>query len=227
MNQKLAKRVVAEFAGTAFLLAGVVGSGIMGERLAAGNVALALLANTVATSAVLIALILTFGPISGAHLNPVVTLSFSVRGETSLHEAAAYILAQVAGAISGVVIANLMFELPMISLARHSRSGFAQILSEVIATLGLVLIIRIGAKFQPRTIAFAVGMYIAAAYWFTSSTSFANPAVTVARALSDTFTGIKLADVPAFVLAQFFGAVAATALASWLIKDRGMERKNE
>jgi len=227
MNQSLAKRVVAEFVGTAFLLAGVVGSGIMGDRLAAGSVAIALLANTVATAAMLIALISAFGPISGAHLNPVVTLSFGLTDGTSFRDMLAYLLAQLAGALAGVFIANLMFGLPLITLSGHRRSGPAQMLSEFVATLGLVLVIRICAKFRPGTVAFAVGMYIAAGYWFTSSTSFANPAVTFVRSLSDTFTGIRLVDVPVFIMAQLFGGAAATLLAVWLIKDTPVRRAYE
>jgi len=215
VNGNLARRIVAEGLGTAFLLAAVVGSGIMAERLAGGNVALALLANTIATSAALVSLILTFGPISGAHLNPVVTLVFTTRD--NLRESVAYILAQVGGAIAGVVTANLMFSLPPMSLSHHTRSGRAQFFSECVATLGLLVVIRVGVKFQPRTIAFAVAAYIAAAYWFTASTSFANPAVTLARSLTDTFTGIRPVDVPAFLLAQLVGLLAAMSLTRWLI----------
>lgn len=215
MNGSLARKLVAEGLGTAFLLAAVVGSGIMAERLAGGNVAIALLANTIATGTALVALILTFGPISGAHLNPVVTLGFTRRN--NLRESIAYVVAQFAGAIAGVVTANLMFSLPAINLSRHTRSGGAQFFSELIATFGLVVLIQVCAKVQPRMIAFAVAAYITAAYWFTSSTSFANPAVTLARSLTDTFTGIRPSDVPLFVLAQLIGAAAATVLTCWLI----------
>jgi glycerol uptake facilitator-like aquaporin len=199
------------------LLAAVVGSGIMAERLSSGNAALALLANTVATGAALLALILTFSPISGAHLNPVVTLSFTFRSNFSGRDAFPYVVAQFIGAIAGVVAANAMFGLPAISLSTHARAGAAQVFSECVATFGLVLVIRLCARLHPRMIAFAVAAYIAAAYWFTSSTSFANPAVTVARSLSDSFTGIRPRDVPAFVLAELVGAGLATLLASWLL----------
>lgn len=201
------------------LLAAVVGSGIMAERLSAGNAALALLANTIATGAALLALILTFGPISGAHLNPAVTLSFTFRSNFPGGAAFPYVVAQLIGAICGVAAANLMFGLPAISLSTHVRSGAAQIFSECFATFGLVLVIRLCARLQPRMIAFAVAAYITAAYWFTSSTSFANPAVTIARSLSDTFTGIRPWDVPAFVLAELVGAGLATLLAGWLIPE--------
>src|SRR5437762_2036918 len=175
-KNKMLRRLAAEFIGTAMLLAAVVGSGIMAERLSGGNVAIALLANTVATGAALIALILTFNPISGAHLNPAVTLSFVSQGELAGRDAFAYIAAQFVGAVAGVASANLMFSLPPIFFSRHQRSGAAQIFSEFVATFGLVLVIRVCAKLQPRMVAFAVGAYIMAAYWFTASTSFANPA---------------------------------------------------
>ena len=215
MSSNLTRKIVAEGLGTAFLLAAVVGSGIMAERLAGGNAAVALLANTLATSAALVSLILTFGPISGAHLNPVVTLAFTTRDK--LRESVAYILAQVGGAIAGVVTANLRFNLPPMFLSRRARSGGAQFFSECVATLGLVVVVRVCVKFQTRLIAFAVAAYIAAAYWFTASTSFANPAVTLARSLTDTFTGIRPLDVPLFVLAQLVGALAAMSLTHWLI----------
>src|ERR1051325_10551930 len=182
----LARRLAAEAVATAMLLAAVVGSGIMAERLGGGNVAIALLANTIATGAALVALILTFAPVSGAHLNPLVTLSFVTR--ENLRESIGYVFAQVCGAVAGVMLANIMFSLSPVSFSRHERAGPAQLFSEVVATFGLVLVIQLCAKFQPRMIAFAVGAYITAAYWFTASTSFANPAVTLARSLSDTFT---------------------------------------
>jgi glycerol uptake facilitator-like aquaporin len=213
----LARRTAAEALATAFLLAGVVGSGIMAERLAGGNNAIALLANTIATGAALVMLILTFSPVSGAHMNPVVTLAFSTTN--NLRESAAYMFAQFVGATAGAVAANLMFSLPPLFPSHHPRSGRALWLSEVVATFGLVLVIRVCAKVQPRMIAFAVGAYITAAYWFTSSTSFANPAVTLARSLSDTFTGIRPADVPAYVVAQLVGAGLAILLVRWLIPD--------
>ncbi len=213
----LARRLVAEAVATAMLLAAVVGSGIMADRLAGGNMAIALLANTVATGAALTALILTFGPVSGAHMNPVVTLSFVTR--ETLRESIAYVFAQVCGAVAGVTTANIMFSLAPLSLSHHERAGPAQLFSEVIATFGLVLVIQLCARFQPRMIAFAVGAYISAAYWFTASTSFANPAVTLARSLSDTFIGIRPIDVPAFVLAEFAGGAIAVLLFRWLILD--------
>ncbi len=197
------------------MLAAVVGSGIMAERLAGGNTAVALLANTIATAGALVALILTFGPISGAHLNPAVTLAFTTKG--NVKASVLYVCAQVAGAIAGVVIANLMFNLPSVFPSQHARASVAMFLSEAVATLGLVLIIRVCAAMQPRMIAFAVAAYIAAAYWFTSSTSFANPAVTIARSLTDTFTGIRPLDVPPFVAAQLLGTALAIVLAGWLV----------
>ena len=217
MKYNLARRVVAEALGTAILLAAVVGSGIMAERLAGGNIAITLLANTIATGAALVALILAFGPISGAHLNPAVTLGFAFQSELRQRDAVAYICAQFAGAAVGVATANLMFSVPPIFWSRHDRGGAAQMFSEFVATLGLVLVIQSSAKLQPRMVAFAVGGYITAAYWFTSSTSFANPAVTLARSFSDTFAGIRLANVPMFVIAELGGAAAATLLTRWLI----------
>jgi glycerol uptake facilitator-like aquaporin len=213
----LARRIVAEFVGTAFLVAAVVGSGIMGERLAGGNLAIALLANTIATGAALAALILTFGPISGAHFNPAVTLADAMERGVTWAVAACYIPAQCAGAVCGAVAAHLMFGLPAISLSHHSRSGSAQVFSEFVATFGLVCVIWGCSRQRSAAVPFAVAAYITAAYWFTSSTSFANPAVTMARALSDTFAGIRPADVPLFVAAQFAGALAATLLFRWLV----------
>jgi glycerol uptake facilitator-like aquaporin len=212
------RRVTAECLGTAFLLAAVVGSGIMGERLAGGNVALALLANTLATGAALVVLILTFGPISGAHLNPVVTLAEAWQGGLAWREAPGYLAAQTAGALAGVALAHLMFGEPLFSAARHVRDGPAQLLSEFVATFGLVSVIAGCARHRPAAVPFAVGAYIAAAYWFTASTSFANPAVTLARSVSDTFAGIRPADVPGFVAAQALGATAATLTMRWLIR---------
>jgi glycerol uptake facilitator-like aquaporin len=224
MRQPLAKRVVAEALGTFFLLAAVVGSGIMAERLANGNTALALLANTAATGAALIALIISFAPLSGAHFNPVVTLSFALRHDLLWREVAVYLLAQVAGGIGGVIAANLMFGLPAVFLSQHSRTGMAQVFSEFIATLGLVSVILAASRSTVAVVAVAVGAYISAAYWFTASTSFANPAVTVARSLSDTFAGIRPADAPGFVLAQLAGGIAATVLFRWLIPIESEER---
>ena len=217
MRQPLAKRVVAEALGTFFLLAAVVGSGIMAERLANGNTALALLANTAATGAALIALIISFAPLSGAHFNPVVTLSFGLRHDLPWSEVPFYLLAQLAGGIGGVIGANLMFGLPAVFLSNHPRTGMAQLFSEFIATLGLLSVILAASRSTIAVVAVAVGAYISAAYWFTASTSFANPAVTVARSLSDTFAGIRPVDAPGFILAQLAGGVAATLLFGWLM----------
>ena len=213
----LGRRLTAESVGTALLLAGVVGSGIMGERLAGGNVALALLANTVATGAVLLALILTFGPISGAHLNPAVTLADAWAGGGPWRHVPGYLLAQVGGAFAGVAVAHLMFGEPLFALSHHARSGLPQLWSEFVATFGLLAVIRGGVRHRPATLPFAVAAYITAAYWFTASTSFANPAVTLARAATATFTGIRPADAPGFIVAQLLGAGAATALFRWLV----------
>ncbi len=199
------------------LLATVVGSGIMGERLAGGNVALALLANTVATGAMLVALILTFGPLSGAQLNPAVTLAVAWEGRLPWADVPAYVGAQLGGAFVGVAVANLMFDLPLFSLSQHVRRGPSQMLSEFVATFGLLTVIWGCARLRSTAAApFAVGAYITAAYWFTASTSFANPAVTLARAASDTFAGIRPVDVPGFVVAQLLGAIAATGVLRWL-----------
>jgi len=221
----VARRAVAEAIGTAFLLAAVVGSGIMGDRLAGGNVAIALLANTIATGAALVALILTFGPISGAHFNPAVTLADAWQGGLAWRDAPSYLAAQVAGAFGGVIAAHLMFGEPVFSVSHHARSGGAQLFSEFIATFGLLSVIWGCARLRSSAVPFAVGAYITAAYWFTASTSFANPAVTLARAASDTFAGIRPADAPGFIVAQLAGAGAATALFRWLVpslpKDAG------
>ena len=217
MHSPLKKRVVAEALGTFFLLAAVVGSGIMAERLANGNSAVALLANTAATGGALVALIITFGSLSGAHFNPVVTLVFASRGDLPWSDAPFYLLAQFIGAIGGVMAANMMFELPVVSLSQHTRSGLPQMLSEFIATLGLLAVILGASRLHVGAVALAVGGYISAAYWFTASTSFANPAVTVARALSDTFAGIRPADVPAFIVAQCAAAILATLIFRWLL----------
>ncbi len=211
----LTRRVTAELVGTAFLLAAVVGSGIMGERLAGGNAAVALLANTLATGAALAALILTFGPISGAHFNPAVTLADASQGGLAWREVPAYLGAQIVGAFLGVAIAHLMFGLPLLFASRHERSGMRQIFSEFIATFGLMAVIWGCSWFRSAMTPFAVAAYITAAYWFTSSTSFANPAVTLARSASDTFVGIRPVDVPGFIVAQLLGAAAATLLFRW------------
>jgi glycerol uptake facilitator-like aquaporin len=211
------RALVAEFTGTAMLLATVVGSGIMGERLANGNVAIALLANTLATGAALVALILTFGPVSGAHFNPAVSLADASQGGISWPDAAIYVVAQIMGALVGVAVADAMFGEPVYAWSQHARSGFPQVLSECVATFGLLSVIWGCARRRPDVVPFAVGAYITAAYWFTSSTSFANPAVTLARSVTNTFAGIRLADVPGFVVGQTAGAVAATALFRWLV----------
>jgi glycerol uptake facilitator-like aquaporin len=211
----LIRRVTAELIGTAMLLAAVIGSGIMGERLAGGNLGVALLANTLATGAALMALILTFGPISGAHFNPAVTLADASQGGIAWREVPAYIGAQIFGAFVGVAIAHVMFGLPLFFASRHARAGMRQMFSEFIATFGLVTVIWGCVRFRSAMVPFAVAAYIMAAYWFTSSTSFANPAVTLARAASDTFAGIRPVDAPGFILAQLFGAAVATLLFRW------------
>jgi glycerol uptake facilitator-like aquaporin len=213
----LARRAVAEGVGTALLLATVVGSGIMGERLAGGNVAIALLANTIATGAGLVALILTFGPISGAHFNPAVTLADATQGGVAWRSVPAYVAAQLGGAFVGVATAHIMFGEPLFSASRHARAGLGQATSEFVATFGLLSVIWGCARRRSDAVPFAVGAYITAAYWFTASTSFANPAVTLARAATDTFAGIRPADTPAFVAAELAGAAAATLLFRWLV----------
>lgn len=217
MRFGLYPRITAEFVGTAFLLAAVVGSGIMGERLSAGNIAVALLANTIATGAALVALILTFGPVSGAHFNPAVTLADASQRGIPWSEVPGYVIAQISGAYLGVACAHLMFGLPLFSASRHARSGIPQMFSEFIATFGLLSVIWGCSRLRSSVVPFAVGAFITAAYWFTASTSFANPAVALARAASDTFSGIRPADVPGFIAAQLLGAAAATALFRWLV----------
>ena len=212
----LARRATAEAVGTALLLATVVGSGIMAERLSGGNVGLALLANALATGAGLVALILTFGPISGAHLNPAVSLADASQGGLPWREVPAYLAAQVAGAFGGVALAHGMFGEPLFTASRHVRSGPAQLLSEVVATFGLLCVIWGCSRRRSQSVPFAVAAYIVAAYWFTGSTSFANPAVTLARSATDTFAGVRPADAPGFVIAQLVGATLATALFRWL-----------
>jgi glycerol uptake facilitator-like aquaporin len=213
----LPRRFVAEAIGTALLLATVIGSGIMGERLCGGNVAIALLANTIATGAGLGALILTFGPISGAHFNPAVTLADATQGGIAWRDVPAYLAAQVAGAFAGVAAAHAMFGEPVFFASQHVRTGMAQWFSEFVATFGLLATIWGVVRHRSSAVPFAVGAYITAAYWFTSSTSFANPAVTMARAASDTFAGIRPVDAPAFIVAQLLGAGAATILFRWLV----------
>ncbi len=212
----LPQRAFAEWLGTAFLLTAVVGSGVMAERLAGGNMALALLCNTIPTGAILVVLILMFGPVSGAHFNPAVTLAFALDREVTWMDAAIYIVAQFAGAIVGVWIAHLMFELPIWQLSLTERSGTGQWLAEAVATFGLLLTIFGVAARTPSAVPYAVGLYITAAYWFTASTSFANPAVTIARSLSDTFAGIAPHAVAAFITAQLIGAALAIPLARFL-----------
>ncbi len=213
---RLARPLVAEVLGTAFLLATVIGSGIMAERLAGGNAALALLGNTLPTGAILVVLILVFGPVSGAHLNPAVSLVFALRGELPWSALAPYVAAQVFGAVLGMFAAHLMFDVPLLQLATKVRGGGGQWFAEAVATFGLLLAI-LGCLARTATaVPYAVGLYITAAYWFTASTSFANPAVTIARTLSDTFAGIAPTSAPAFMAAQFAGALLALALARWL-----------
>jgi len=212
----LLKKVVAEALGTALLLATVVGSGIMAEQLAGGNVALALLANTIATGAGLVALILTFGPISGAHFNPAVTLADATQGGVAWRDVPAYLAAQVLGAFAGVAAAHVMFEKALFSASQHVRTGASQLFSEFVATFGLLAVIWGVSRRHAQYTPFAVGAYITAAYWFTASTSFANPAVTLARAASNTFAGIRPLDAPGFIVAQLVGALAATVVFRWL-----------
>jgi glycerol uptake facilitator-like aquaporin len=216
-NPTLGRRLVAEAVGTALLLATVVGSGIMAERLAGGNVAIALLANTVATGAGLVALILAFGPVSGAHFNPVVTLADAWQGGLPWREVPGHLIAQLLGAPLGTILAHVMFDLPAVTASAHTRSGLGQLVSEAVATFGLMCVVWACARRRPTAAPFAVGAYITAAYWFTASTSFANPAVTFARTLTDSFSGIRAVDAPAFVGAQLLGAAAATALFRWLL----------
>ncbi len=216
----LRQRLFAEWLGTAFLLATVVGSGIMAQKLAGGNVALALLGNTIPTGCILVVLILIFGPLSGAHFNPAVSIAFAWRGELPWSDAAGYIAAQIAGAIAGVWAAHLMFELPVWQFAATARTGGGQWFAEAVATFGLLLTIFGCAAKTPAAIPYAVGLYITAAYWFTASTSFANPAVTIARSLSDTFAGIAPSGVLAFIAAQLVGMTVAVLIGGWLWNAR-------
>jgi glycerol uptake facilitator-like aquaporin len=217
MNASLHRRIAAEAIGTAMLLAAVVGSGIMADRLSGGNQAIALLANTLATGAALVALILTFGPVSGAHFNPAVTIADASQGGLAWREVPGYVVAQFAGAIVGVWVAHAMFQERLFMLSLHERTGPAQMFSEFVATFGLLAVIWGCSRRRSAAVPFAVAAYITAAYWFTASTSFANPAVTFARALTDTFAGIRPGDVPGFVVAQFAGAMAATFLFRWIV----------
>jgi len=213
------RRLFAEWLGTLFLLATVVGSGIMAENLAGGNVAIALLGNTIPTGAILVVLILVFGPISGAHFNPAVTLVFYIRKEISARESGLFVIAQIVGGITGVLIAHIMFENTLIDPSTHDRTGISQWVSEFVATFGLVATILGLVRSRPDAIPYAVGLYITAAYWFTSSTSFANPAVTIARGFSDTFAGINPSHVVMFIVMQLLGAVVATVTFKWLLQD--------
>lgn len=216
---KLRRRLAAEALGTAFLLATVIGSGIMGERLAGGNVAIALLANAIATGAALIALIHAFGPVSGAHFNPAVTLVMTLRGEMSRRDALAFIAVQVIAAYVGVACAHLMFGEPLFFESLKVRSGAAQWWSEIVATFGLITVILGCARSSAAALPYVVGAYITAAYWFTASTSFANPAVTLARAASNTFAGIRFVDAPMFIVAQLAGALLAAVVMGWLFRE--------
>ena len=215
---ELSRRVAAEGLGTALLVAAVVGSGIMAERLT-DDVALALLCNALATSAALVVLITVLSPISGAHLNPAVTLAAALSGRLPMREALVYAAMQIAGGVAGTVLAHAMFEMPLLELSQHERSGGAQWLSEAVATFGLVAVIIGGTRTRPDALPWLVGLYITSAYWFTASTSFANPAVTIARALTNSFAGIRIADVAAFVVAQLAGAIVALLVARWLFAD--------
>ncbi|MBT5415790.1 MAG: aquaporin family protein [Rhodospirillaceae bacterium] len=227
MNEyDLPRRLAAEALGTACLLATVVGSGIMAETLAGGNVAVALIGNTLATGAILMVLILVFGPISGAHFNPAVTLSFVMQRRIGRGEALAYVGVQVVAGLAGVVLAHIMFDQPTLFASTKARSGIGQWTGEFVATFGLVATIIGCVKFRPSAVPYAVGLFISAGYWFTSSTSFANPAVTIARAMSDTFSGILPGHAPAFIAAQFVGAIAATIVLTWLIVPRAEAAAN-
>ena len=214
---ELPRKLVAEGLGTLLLLATVIGSGIMAENLAGGNDALALLGNTLATGAILAVLITMLGPISGAHFNPAVTLAFLVRGEIDSKTAAAYVGVQVVGGLAGAVLAHAMFDVDLLQVSTKTRTGMGQWLAEGVATFGLVATILATLKARPTAVAAMVGLYISAGYWFTASTSFANPAVTIARSFTDTFSGIAPADAPAFIAAQFVGALVATGLMAWLL----------
>lgn len=218
MEQSTARKLAAESIGTAFLLATVVGSGIMAEGLAGGNTAIALLGNALSTGAILVVLITVFGPVSGAHFNPAVTVAFVVRREMGLPLAVSFIIAQVAGALIGTWVAHLMFAEEVVQVSSTLRTGPAQWFAEVVATFGLLMAIFGALRWRPDFVPMAVGLYITAAYWFTASTSFANPAVTVARSFTDTFSGITPVHMPAFVVAQFVGALLATWVFAWLFK---------
>ncbi|MEE2687929.1 MAG: MIP/aquaporin family protein [Pseudomonadota bacterium] len=219
MTHTFTQKLGAEFIGTAGLLATVIGSGIMGEMLAAGNGAVALLGNTIATGAILVVLIWILGPISGAHFNPVVTVAFALRREISPHDAVIYILVQVLGGLLGMLVAHLMFDMALLQESEKVRTGLGQWAAEGVATFGLVATILGCLRARPDAVAMAVGLYITAGYWFTASTSFANPAVTVARSFTNTFAGIQVADAPAFILMQIVGGVVAVLVTEWLWRD--------
>ena len=219
MNKTMQRKLIAEWIGTFSLLATVVGSGIMAERLAGGNIAIALLGNTIPTGAILVVLIMVFGPISGAHLNPAVTLAFAIRREISAKDSGLYVITQVFGGISGVLVAHVMFDNPLFDPSTTVRTGIGQWVGEFVATFGLVGTILGCLKFRAEAIPYAVGLYITAAYWFTSSTSFANPAVTIARGFSNTFAGIAPVDVAAFVSVQLVAACLATFFFKWLLEE--------
>jgi glycerol uptake facilitator-like aquaporin len=215
----LSRRLAAEALASFFLFATVIGSGVMAEALAGGNVALALLGNTLATGAILFVLIVVFGPVSGAHMNPAVSLVMAVRGEMTWRDCALFVAAQLVGGVLGAFAVHLMFELPILQYSLKARSGIGQWTGEAIATFGLILTILGTLRYRPHWVAPAVGLYISAAYWFTSSTSFANPAITVVRSLSNSFAGISPGDVPLFVAAQIAGALLAAAVAGWLFEE--------
>jgi glycerol uptake facilitator-like aquaporin len=221
----LSRRLAAEAIGTAVLLSVVIGSGIMGDSLSGGNVAIALLGNTIATGAILVVLIFSFGPLSGAHFNPAVTLAFLMRREITPGDAMLYVLAQIVGGLAGALAAHAMFELPLIQISETARSGPAQWFAEWVATLGLVSTILATLRFRPEAVAPAVGLFIIAGYWFTASTSFANPAVTIARSFTNTFSGIVPGDAPGFILAQLAGAASATLLFAWLLSPPPVEEQ--
>ena len=222
----LRRRLVAEALGTALLLATVVGSGIMAERLSGGNVALALLGNTIPTGAILIVLIIMFGPISGAHFNPAVTLAFSLKRQIAGRDALFYVAAQIIGGLFGVVAAHVMFDVAVIQESVKPRPGAAQWFAEAVATFGLVATILLTLRWRDEAVAYTVGLYITAAYWFTASTSFANPAVTIARSFTDSFSGIAPAHVPGFIVSQCIGAAIAVALAAWLLRSATKESQS-
>ncbi|MGB0689572.1 MAG: MIP/aquaporin family protein [Candidatus Puniceispirillum sp.] len=219
-RQMMGRRLVAEWLGTLMLLATVIGSGIMAERLAGGNVALALLGNTIATGAILVVLITVFAPVSGAHFNPAVTLAFAIRKDITASMALLYIAFQIFGALCGAMLAHFMFEVSLIQISQNVRSGPAQLGSEAVATFGLVMVIFGGVRYRPDAVPWLVGLYITAAYWFSSSTSFANPAVTIARAFTDSFSGIRPIDAPGFVISQLVAAIIATYVLGWLFGNK-------